>query len=83
MRKNVGKVSSLSDRKPLSTKVFWEETKLQLSVTSQLVKPISTSKRNKLILSTMQPILGVTKNEGKKKPAIIKLYDFIKEEQMS
>ena len=31
-----------------------------------------------LILSTKQPILGVTKDDRKKEPAIIKLYDFLK-----
>jgi len=36
----------------------------------------SSGKRNVLLLSTVQPILGITKDDGKKKPAIYKLYDF-------
>ena len=78
MRKGVGKVNSLSGWGPLSTKTFWEETKPHLTVTSYVVKPKSTSKQNVLVLSTMQPILGMIRDDGKKKSAIIELYDFIK-----
>ena len=34
--------------------------------------------KNVLMLSTVQPLKGVTKYDGKKKPAIYKLYDFTK-----
>ena len=78
MRKGVSEVSSLSDPEPLSTKVFWEETKPYLTITSYVVKPKSMSKPNVLILSTMQPILGVTKDDRKEKPLIIKFYGFAK-----
>ena len=78
MRKGVSEVSSLSDPEPLSTKVFWEETKPHLTITSYVVKPKSMSKPNVLILSTMQSILGVTKDDRKEKPLIIKLYGFAK-----
>ena len=71
MRKDVGEVSSLSGREPLSTKASWEETNLDLIVASYFMKPKSTSKRNVLILSTMYSILGVIKDDGKKKSAII------------
>ena len=39
---------------------------------------VSTSKgmKNVLMLSTVQPLKGVAKDDGKKKPAIYKLYDF-------
>ena len=73
MRKSVGEVSFLSGREPLSTKAFWEKTNPRLVVTSYVVKPKSTSKSNMLTLSTMQPILGMIKDDGKKKLAIIKL----------
>ena len=39
MKKGVGKVSFLSGQEPLSTKVFYEETKPHLIVTSLVVKP--------------------------------------------
>ena len=76
--KKLGQVSSLFDREPLSIKVFWEETKPHLTLLLYVVKPKSTSKRNVLILLTMLPILGVIKDDGKKKPTIIKCYDFTK-----
>ena len=31
-----------------------------------------------MVLSTMRPLQGVTIDDGKKKPAIIKFYDFTK-----
>ena len=34
-------------------------------------------KKNVMVISTVEPLLGVTKDE-KKKPAVIKLYDFTK-----
>ena len=34
--------------------------------------------KNMLVLSTVQPLLAVTKDDGKRKPSIIKLYDFTK-----
>ena len=34
--------------------------------------------KNVLMLSTMQPIMGVTKDDGKQKPAINKFYDYTK-----
>ena len=49
MRKGVGEVSSFSDREPLSTKVFWEETKPYLTVTSYVVKPKSAIKQAKCV----------------------------------
>lgn len=33
---------------------------------------------DRFVLSTMQPLMGVTKEDDKKKPAIYKLYDFTK-----
>ena len=38
----------------------------------------SSGQRNVLLLSTVELILGVTTDDGKKKPAICKLYDFTK-----
>ena len=49
-----------------------------LNVISYVVNTKSSGKRNVLVLSTLNPILGLTKDDGKSKPAIIKLYDFAK-----
>ena len=35
-----------------------------------------SGKKNLLLLSTMRPIMGVTKDDGKQKPGLYKLYDF-------
>lgn len=36
----------------------------------------SKGKKNVLVLSTMRPLMGITKDDNRLKPAIIKLYDF-------
>lgn len=41
-------------------------------------KSKSRGKKNVLVLSTMRPLLGVTRDDAKIKPAIIKLYGFTK-----
>ena len=45
---------------------------------SYVVDSKSKGKKNVLVLSTQPPLLGVTKDDGKSKPAIIKFYDFTK-----
>ena len=45
---------------------------------SYVVNTKSTGKRITLVLSTVSPILGVTKDFDKEKPAVIKLYDLTK-----
>lgn len=45
---------------------------------SYVVKNKSSGLRNVLMLSSVQPLLGVTKDDNKFKPAIYKLYDFTK-----
>ena len=47
-----------------------------LNVTSYVANTKSSGKRNVLVLSTLNPILGLTKVNGKSNPAIIKFYDF-------
>ena len=60
-----------------STEVIWEAEKQKLTITSYCVKTSTKSKKIINILSSMPPLLAVTKDE-KKKPAIFKLYDFTK-----
>ena len=55
--------------------MYWAGNNLNLS--SYVVKSKS-GKKNALLLSTMRPILGVTKDDGKQKPGLYKLYDFTK-----
>ena len=65
----------IKDRDLLSYELYWrDDGKCNLS--SYVVKT-SKGKRNVMVLSTVEPLLGVTKEE-KKKPAIMKFYDFTK-----
>ena len=64
-------------RETYSTRVFWEAEKGDINLSSYCVSS-STGKRNVLILSTVQPLLGVTTDDDKQKPTVYKLYDFMK-----
>ena len=77
-RRGIGDLKSLVNRESPSTKVYWDKDNTTLNVISYVVNTKSSGKRNVLVLSTLNPILGFTKNDGKSKPAIIKFYDFTK-----
>ena len=63
----------IKDRALLSNELYWrDDGKCNLS--SYVVKT-SKGKRNVMVLSTVEPLLGITKDD-KKKPAIMKFYDF-------
>ena len=66
-----------NDRELLSTRQLWEKTKSDLVLTSYVVSS-SKGKKNVLVLSTTKPLQGVTRDDGCRKPAVIKLYDFTK-----
>jgi len=70
-------MTSLTERTNLSYKVAFETSQKKCSLHSYAVNTRSKGKKNVLLLSSMPTILGVTKDD-KKKPAIIKLYDFTK-----
>ena len=76
-KKVTGETNSLDNREYLSTNVYWEKGDGKISVTSYVANTKSAGKRNILVLSTMSPIVVIKYND-KKKPSIIKLYDFIK-----
>ena len=59
-----------------SSEIYWQENGKR-NIISYVVKT-SKGKKNIIVLSTLEPILGVTSDDGKSKPAIIKLYDFSK-----
>ena len=58
--------------------LHWEKENGQIALCSYTTKSKSKGKKNVLVLSTMRPIMGVTRDDGKRKPAIIKFYDFTK-----
>ena len=70
-------IKSTEGREFQSSETFWEKSKGDLSLTSYISKT-SKGKKNVLVLTSTRPLQGVTKDDGKKKPAIIKLYDFTK-----
>ena len=57
--------------------MYWEKEKGDLSITSYGV-PTATGVKNVLVLWTMRPLQVITKDNGKKKPAIFKLHDCTK-----
>ena len=70
-------IKQTTGREPFSYVYFWENKKGRLVLHSDVVKTKSTDLRNVLLLSTVQPILGVSKNP-KRKSSIYKLYDYAK-----
>ena len=78
-RKGIGQIKFLENWEYLSTNVYSVKYDDNISVTSYVVKIKSTRNRNILVLSTTSFIFGVTKDNGKEKPAVIKLYDFTKD----
>ena len=77
-RRRIGDLKSLVNRESRSKKVYWNMDSTTLNVISYLVNTKSSGKRNVLVLSTLNLILGLTKDDGKSKPAIMKFYDFTK-----
>ena len=68
-------LKTIDNRECLSYELFWEENGKR-NLSSYVVKT-SSGKKNVIVLSTVEPIQGVSKDENKK-PAIYKLYDFTK-----
>ena len=77
-RRGIRDLKSLVNRQSQSTKVYWDKDNTTPNVTSYVVNTESSGKRNILVLSTLNPILGLTKDDGKSKPAIITFDDFTK-----
>lgn len=71
-------IKKTDGRPELSYQVYWSDRNKHMSLHSYVVKTKSSGARNVLLLTTMKPILAVTKDDGKQKPAIYKLYDFTK-----
>ena len=67
-----------TEREEFSYKVLWRKDEPYMSLHSYVVKTKSTGKRNVLLLSTLKPLLAVTRDYGKKPPQIYKVHDFTK-----
>ena len=72
----VGIPPEIKEREIDSYEIYWDESG-NMNISSYVVKT-SFGKRNILMLSTLRPLLGTTKDDGKKKPELYKLYDFTK-----
>ena len=64
------------NRDLLSSQIYWDENS-PLSISSYVVKTFK-GKKNVILLSTTPPILGITKDDGKIKLGIYKVYHFKK-----
>ena len=55
-----------TEREEFSHKVLWRKDEQYMSLHSHVVKTKSTGKRSVLLLSTLEPLLGVTRDDEKK-----------------
>ena len=71
-------IKQLEGREEFSYKIIWNTENINITMHSYVVRTKSTGPRNVLLLTSMKPIIGTTTDDKKKKPAILKLYDFTK-----
>lgn len=71
-------IKAVTEREESSYQVYWNKDNEKMTLNSYVVSTKSKGKKNVLLLSTVSPILGITKDDGVRKPAIYKLYDFTK-----
>ena len=71
-------LKSVEARENFSSTVHFELPEKKIALCSYNVKTKSKGKKNVLLLTTTRPLAGTTKDDGKCKPAIYKLYDFTK-----
>ena len=77
-KKGTGSINSLENRENLNSKIYWKKEQRKISITSHVVNAKLAGISNILVLSTMSPLLlGVTKDEGKKKPDINQIMRFV------
>ena len=76
-RKGVpGVFKDIKQRENQSSEIYWEIDG-PVCISSYVVST-SKGKKNVVMLTTTHPLLGTTKDDGKEKPALYKLYDFTK-----
>ena len=69
-------IKSTNDRENLSTNIYWADN--GNLVLSSYVVSTKSARKNVLLLATTKPLLGVTRDDNKNKPAQYKLYDLTK-----
>jgi len=65
-------------REEFESTIHWDKDTGNLALCAYTTKSKSKGKKNVLVLSTMRPLMGITRDDGKLKPAVIKFYDFTK-----
>ena len=71
-------MKGIAGRDDKSYEYYWDTKDEKISLHSYVVNTKSSGKKNVLALSSVPPIIGVTKDDSKQKPAILKFYDFSK-----
>ena len=71
-------LKNVKQRGEFESTMHLEKTEGYLSLCTYTTKSKSKGKKNILVLSTMRPLMGITCDDGKQRPAIIKFYDFTK-----
>ena len=66
------------EREEFSVTCHYESVKTDPCLLSYTVKTKSSGKKNVLLLSTIRPLNGITRDDNKRKPGIYKFYDFTK-----
>ena len=69
-------VKNVAERERFSCQCFWESSENRLVLHSYVFATKSSGQSNVLLLSTVEPILGVKIDDGKNKLTTCKLYDF-------
>ena len=67
-----------SKRENFSYQTFWEKSKGDMKIHSYTVKKKKGNTKNINVLTTLDTYQGITIDDGKDKPAAIKLYDYTK-----
>ena len=70
-------IKERKEREVLSSEIYWGKEQIIMTMSSYVVTT-SKVKKNVLLLSTYNPLLGITKDDDKQKPGLYKLYDFTK-----
>ncbi|XP_057296194.1 uncharacterized protein LOC130625144 [Hydractinia symbiolongicarpus] len=71
-------VKDPKSRGEFQSTIHWEKEKGDIALCTYTIEGKSKGKKNVLVLSTMRPIMGITRDDEKHKPSIIKFYDFTK-----
>ena len=73
---NCVEVKDASQGGEFESAMHWEQEHGNFTLCAYTTKSKLKGKKNVLLLSTIRPLSGITHDGGKRKPAIVKFYDF-------